>query len=115
MVRRSGRSTKRLSILVLIIAIGICLAAIYVKGYYQARKDDLFVGSIETFVPYGGTPSGKYEIKPIGYLSLGIYPDPNWSDAQYGQAFLVLREDQARSRELWPYYRWLARIEEMFR
>lgn len=98
----------------LIAAVVLCLGATYTWGYYKARKDGLFVGAVETFAPYGGTPSGQYEIKPIGYLALSVHPDAYDTESGFEEALAKLRSDQERSRRLWPYYRWFAQLEELF-
>lgn len=114
MVGTCGIAKKYWILIALVVSTFLTATALYVRGYYQARNEGLFVGEVETFVPYGGTPSGRYEIKPIGYLSLGIHPDAHATEPDYENAILQLRLDQARSRELWPYYKWLAQIEERF-
>ena len=100
------------------ICLGLSLllfCCLYFGGYIWARSASLFRGEVETFVPYGGTPSGQYEIKPIGWLALGVAPGGEAAEIEYQCTVQQLREDQELSRRLWPYYSWLASVEELFR
>lgn len=104
---------KRLIVLAVVVSV-FCSSCIYFSIYYRARTSGLFLGGVETFVPYGGQPSGRYEIKPIGYLSLTYSPELYSSEEEREAALKELRAEQAESRRLWPYYSWLAQIEELF-
>ena len=89
--------------------------SLYLGGYYWARNAGLFRGEVETFVPYGGTPSGEYEIKPIGYLSVAIRRGENATEVEYQEARERLRSNRTLSRQLWAIYWPLANLEKMFR
>lgn len=88
---------------------------IYAGGYVWARSTGLFQGGVETFAPYGATPSQQYDVKPIGLLSLGIPRGSTESDQQHQQAIQELRRQQSLSLTLWRIYGWMGWCEEQFR
>ncbi len=84
----------------------------YFGVYVWARVTGLFVA--ENLPAYGNRAAGFYVV-PTGYLSLAVLPEPGESDESFDRRNEELGRSKKRSRQLWPYYSWLAAAEEKIR
>ena len=88
---------------------------LYFGIYVWARCTGLFAGEVETWAPFGRKPTNQYSVGPIGWRAMAVLPVDSRSAEENVRLWKELGDDQENSRRLWPWYSWLAAVEEKCR
>ena len=96
------------------VAASLCFS-MYVGLYIWARCSGLFGGAVQTWAPFGRQPTNQYMITPIGWHSVLYFPDDSVPEQETTRLNEQLAFQKRLSLRLWPWYSWLAALEELCR